>query len=164
MQRSLSILAIALAACVGLFFTGHRATEWLCMRHFARPADDLDWLRMRFGLSDGELTRVRQLHEGYLPICRQWCEQIDARKQELLTALRSSSNAAPIVEKKLLEIGTLRAQCHGSMLRHFREVSEVMPPEQGREYLAEMQRLTLGFHEQFERSMPGQQTAPHGHR
>ena len=29
------------------------------------------------------------------------------------------------------------------MLRHFHRVSETMPPEQGRRYLAEMRRLTL---------------------
>ena len=30
---------------------------------------------------------------------------------------------------------------------------KVMPPEQGKRYLAEMQRLTLGAHEQIEQSM-----------
>jgi hypothetical protein len=50
------------------------------------------------------------------------------------------------------------------MLQHFREVSQVMPPEQGRRYLAEMQRLTLGFHEQIERTMSPAATDPHGHR
>jgi len=39
------------------------------------------------------------------------------------------------------------------MLQHFTEVSQTMPPEQGRRYLAEMQRLTLGLHEQTEPSM-----------
>jgi hypothetical protein len=50
------------------------------------------------------------------------------------------------------------------MLQHFREVSQVMPPEQGRRYLAEMQRLTLGFHEQFEDTMSPEAPSPHGHR
>ena len=39
------------------------------------------------------------------------------------------------------------------MLQHFAEVSQTMPPEQGRRYLAEMQRITLGLHEQTEQSM-----------
>ena len=30
------------------------------------------------------------------------------------------------------------------MLQHFLTVSQVMPPEQGQRYLAEMKRLTLG--------------------
>ena len=39
------------------------------------------------------------------------------------------------------------------MLQHFIAVSQAMPPEQGRRYLTEMQRLTFGFHEEIEKSM-----------
>jgi hypothetical protein len=49
------------------------------------------------------------------------------------------------------------------MLGHFYEVSQAMPPEQGRRYLAEMQRLTLGFHEQIENTMSPDSSSPHGH-
>jgi hypothetical protein len=115
-------------------------------------------------LNDAELARVRQLHDGYLPICREFCERIDARKRELQALLASPANANATVEQKLIEVGTVRAQCQAAMLQHFREVSQVMPPEQGRRYLAEMQRLTLGFHEQIERTMSPAATDPHGHR
>ena len=54
---------------------------------------------------------------------------------------------------KLSAIAALRAQCQAQMLRHFVAVSEAMPPEQGRRYLAEIKRLTLGSHEQVEQSM-----------
>jgi hypothetical protein len=163
MRRSLLLLTAVVLAGAGVFTAGHRAVEWLCTRQPVRPGDDLDWLRIEFRLSDGDLARVRQLHEGYVPVCRQWCERIDARKQELQMALTSSTNAAPLVEQKLLEIGALRARCQAAMLRHFREVSDVMPPEQGRRYLAEMQRLTLGFHDQMEHSMSIRPPAAHGH-
>jgi hypothetical protein len=49
------------------------------------------------------------------------------------------------------------------MLAHFFEVSRAMPAEQGRRYLAEMQRLTLGFHEQIENTMSGGTSSPHVH-
>lgn len=58
----------------------------------------------------------------------------------------------------------LRAQCQAEMLQHFHEVSQVMPPEQGRRYLAEMQRLTLRFHDQIERAMPGNPPSAHEQR
>jgi hypothetical protein len=45
------------------------------------------------------------------------------------------------------------------MLDHFAAVSRAMPAEQGKRYLAEMQQLTLGAHEQTEHSMSGD----HGH-
>jgi hypothetical protein len=158
------ILVVLLLASVDLFLAGHHIAARWGVQMAARPADELDWLRLEFRLSDADLARVRQLHEGYLPRCRDFCERIEARKRELQSLLEAGTNAASALEQKLVEIGTLRAQCQAAMLQHFREVCQVMPPEQGRRYLAEMQRLTLGFHEQFERSMAPAESRPHGHR
>ncbi len=164
MRRPLLILVVMLLAGAAAFFGGQRLVAYWCVKHMARPTDDLDWLRLEFRLNDTELARVRQLHDGYLPKCREFCERIDARKGELQALLASPTNAATTVEQKLIEVGTVRAQCQAAMLQHFREVSQVMPPEQGQRYLAEMQRLTLGFHEQIERTMSPAATDPHGHR
>lgn len=164
MRRSLLILVVMILAGATTFFGGQRLVANWCAKHMARPTDDLDWLRLEFQLSEAELARVRQLHDGYLPICREFCERIDTRKRELQVLLVSPTNAPTVVEQKLIEVGTARAHCQAAMLRHFQEVSQVMPPDQGQRYLAEMQRLTLGFHEQIERSMSPAATNPHGHR
>ena len=132
----------------------------LCARHVA-GTDDLAWLRHEFRLSDSEMQRIRLLHEGYLPKCRELCERIAAKRSEVEAAVAGHTNAS-LAEQKLVELGTLRAQCQAQMLRHFEEVSRAMPPEQGRRYLAEMQRLTLGFHERFESSM-GEVHSEHRH-
>ncbi len=126
-----------------------------------RPADDLSWLRDEFHLSDAEMARIQKLHEGYLPKCAGMCAKIAAKKTELETALGGTTNINPVAQQKLAEIAALRAQCQAQMLQHFNEVSQTMPPEQGRRYLAEMQRLTLGFHEQTEQSMS--ESAGHEH-
>jgi hypothetical protein len=164
MRRPLLILVVMLLAGAAAFFGGQQLVAYWCAKHMARPTDDLAWLRLEFRLNDAELARVRQLHDGYLPKCREFCERIDARKGELQALLASPTNSAAAVEQKLIEVGTVRAQCQAAMLQHFREVSQVMPPEQGRRYLAEMQRLTLGFHEQIERTMSPVASDPHGHR
>lgn len=164
MHRPFLILVIMLLAGAAAFFGGRRLVAYWCAQHMARPTDDLDWLRLEFRLNDAELAGVRQLHDGYLPKCREFCERIDARKRELQALLVSPTTATAAVEQKLLEVGMVRAQCQAAMLQHFREVSQIMPPEQGRRYLAEMQRLTLGFHEQIERTMSPVATDPHGHR
>ena len=83
------MLAAVVVTGVGVFLAGHRLAEGMCAKHLARPTDDLDWLRLEFRLSEGELARVRQLHDGYLPVCRGYCERIDARKRELQEALAS---------------------------------------------------------------------------
>jgi hypothetical protein len=151
MNRSLVILlgTLVLGAALfgGSFFAGQRA----CL--MTRPADDLSWLRDEFHLSDAEMARIQKLHEGYLPKCAEMCAKIAAKKSELETALGGATNVNPVAQQKLAELAALRAQCQSQMLQHFIEVSRTMPPEPGRHYLAEMQRLTLGFHEQTEQSM-----------
>jgi hypothetical protein len=49
------------------------------------------------------------------------------------------------------------------MLRHFATVSQAMPPEQGRRYLAEMKRVTLGTNGLMEQSMSDHAGHEHQH-
>lgn len=162
-KRSLIIVLLALAASVTLLAGSFLITQRFCAKKAASSADDLAWLRQEFCLSDAEMTRVRDLHEGYLPKCAEMCQQIAAKKKELEIALVGATNVTTIAEEKLAELGALRAQCQTHMLRHFVEVSQAMPLEQGRRYLAEMQRLTLGFHERIEQSMSHPAAHEHGH-
>ena len=162
MKRPLGIVVLALLAVTATFAVSYLIAQRLCARHVVQ-ADDLDWLRQEFRLSDADLAHVRKLHEGYLPKCAEMCERIAAKKQELEQALAGQTNVTAAAERNLSELTALRAQCQTEMLRHFVEVSRAMPPEQGRRYLAEMQRLTLGFHEQIEQSMSGSAGQAHGH-
>jgi len=162
MRRSFLILAsllLASAAIVlGSFHLGARMGGGA-----GRTADDLEWLRLEFHLGEPELAKVRVAHEGYLPVCRSYCERIAAATAEMVQALGPGTNVPPLVDQKLAEIGALRAQCQAAMLRHFAEVSRLMPEPEGRRYLAEMQRLTLGAHEHLEHSMASPAGASHEH-
>lgn len=159
MRRALFILLGVLAAWVAVFAGSFYLGRQICVKQMANPADDLDWLRREFRLTDAEMARIRQLHEGYLPRCGESCLQIAAKKREIEGVLAGTTNISAVAGQKLVELGELRARCQTQMLQHFVEVSQAMPPEQGRRYLAEMQRLTLGFHEQIEQSM----SKPAGH-
>jgi hypothetical protein len=163
MNRSLVILlaALALGAAIfaGSYFTARHATVMCC----AKPADDLDWLRTEFSLSDAEMARVRELHEGYLPKCAAMCAKIAAKKSELESVLGTGTNLTAEAQTKLKEIGELRAQCQAQMLQHFITVSQAMPPDQGQRYLAEMKRRTLGTNELMEQSMSGETGHEHHH-
>jgi hypothetical protein len=127
-----------------------------------RSADDLSWLRDEFHLSDAGMARVRQLHEGYMPQCAKMCALIAAKNAEVQAALSNGTNITAGAQKKLAELGELRAQCQAQMLQHFITVSQAMPPEQGRRYLAEMKKITLGFHEEIEQSMSDHAGHEHG--
>ncbi len=161
MNRSLIILLGALVLCAALLNGSYAVSRRVCQNCMSKSVSDLDWLQQEFHLSAAEMARIQKLHEGYLPKCAGMCAKIAAKKSELETALNGPTNGNPVVQQRLAELAALRAQCQAQMLQHFTEVSQTMPPEQGRRYLAEMQRLTLGLHEQTESSMSG--TAGHEH-
>jgi hypothetical protein len=163
MRRSLLILFALVVASAALCFAAYRLAGHLSAARLAHSTDDLDWLRMEFRLDDPEMTRIRDLHNGYLPKCQEFCDRIAAKKRAVAEALGTGTNLTASVEQKLTEIAALRAQCQAAMLRHFVEVSQVMPPEQGKRYFAEMHRLTLGSHEQIEHRMSGDAPPAHGH-
>jgi hypothetical protein len=153
MNRSLVILLAVLVLGAALFGGSYAVSRRVCQKCMATSVNDLDWLRQEFHLDAAEMARIQTLHEGYLPQCAEMCAKIAAKKSELEAALGGATNVNPVAQQKLAELAALRAQCQAQMLQHFTAVSQTMPPEEGRRYLAEMQRLTLGLHETTESSM-----------
>jgi hypothetical protein len=90
------------------------------------------------------------------------CALIAAKKTEVQAALGNGTNVTAEAQRKLTELGELRAQCQAQMLQHFFTVSQAMRPEAGRRYLAEMKQLTLGSHETIEQSMTDHAGHEHG--
>lgn len=163
--RSLVILLGALALAAALFAGSYFVSQRACLTTLTRSADDLSWLRDEFHLSDAELARVRQLHEGYLPQCAKMCALIAAKNAEVQAALGNGIPQGGITagaRLKLSELGELRAQCQAQMLQHFIAVSQAMPQAEGRRYLAEMKKITLGSHQEIEQSMSDHPGHEHG--
>jgi len=161
MRKPALILLSAVVIGAALFGGAFFCARHICVQPMAKSTDDLDWLRLEFHLSEANLTKVRELHEGYLPICETNCRDIAAKKRALKRAMADGTNTTELLEQLQVEVSALRTKCQSEMLAHFEEVSLAMPPEQGQRYLAEMKRLTLGSHEQVEESMSG--TSEHGH-
>jgi len=145
MNRSLIIVLGAVALGVALFSGSYLVGQRLCQVCIAQPAGNLDWLRKEYHLNDAEMARIQKLHADYLSQCALMCQMVVAKKQEVSAALNNTSTVSPVVEQKLSELATCRAQCQSQMLQYFVQVSQVMPPAEGRRYLAEMQNFTLGF-------------------
>ena len=163
MKRSVLILITALvlgaSSFAGAYWVAPRASVMCC----AHPEDDLDWLRTEFHLGTAEMTRIRALHEGYLPKCAEMCAKIATKQSELDLLAGNGTNLTMDAQSKLQDIAALRAQCQARMMEHFTSVSQAMPPAQGQRYLSEMKRLTLGNHEQMEHSMSGNTGHEHSH-
>ena len=103
---------------------------------------ELAWLKQEFGLGDQEFARIRELHEGYLPDCARMCAKIAAANSELEQLILETNAVTSKISAKLAEIGHIRQECQTRMLQHFYAVSRAMPEDQGRRYLAQMQKLT----------------------
>jgi hypothetical protein len=129
---------VACAAYCLFYFAGTASHR----RLLASKTPELLWLKKEFGLSDTELARVVQLHEAYLPQCKERCRQIDELNRKLTQVVISSSQMTPEIERLLAERTKVRGDCQTEMLKHFFEVSRTMPVEQGRRYLAWVQERT----------------------
>lgn len=97
---------------------------------------ELAWLKEEFNLSDADFKQVSGFHAAYLPQCRDMCREIDAHNVKLQALLSCATNMTPEIAAALTESARLRSGCQTMMLRHFFQVSQAMPPEQGRRYLS----------------------------
>lgn len=97
---------------------------------------ELAWLKEEFNLGGADFARVSELHAAYLPQCRDMCREIDMHNVKLQTLLSGATNMTPEITATLAESARLRSECQTMMLRHFFQVSQTMPPEQGHRYLS----------------------------
>src|SRR5206468_5390072 len=104
---------------------------------------ELMWLKKEFNLSEAEFTRISALHAAYRPQCAERCRRIAAKNAELKSLLNQTNALTRDVESKLSEAAALRLECQKAMLKHFIEVSQTMPPEQGKRYLAWVEERTF---------------------
>lgn len=155
MNRSLIIVLGALALGTALFGGSYMVSRHLCQVCVTEPAGGLDWLRKEYHLNDAEMARIQKLHESYISECAVMCQTVNAKKQALAAALNNTTNINPVVEQKLSDLAACRAQCQAKMLQYFVQVSQVMPPAEGRRYLADMQRFVLGLQGVSQPSLTG---------
>ncbi|HXJ57587.1 MAG TPA: hypothetical protein VNU68_13080 [Verrucomicrobiae bacterium] len=136
MKKGLIILMLGLVAAAATYGCIYFVCSSSARNMQASERPELTWLRDEFKLTDAEFKRVSDLHAAYLPQCRERCVQIDQQSVQLQKLLAVSTNVTPEIERSLAETSRLRAECQAMMLRHFFQVSQAMPQDQGRRYLA----------------------------
>lgn len=137
----IALLGVACAAGGFIAFYGTRTAD--CRRLEAECGPELAWIKKEFRLPAGDFERVQKLHEAYKPVCAEMCRQVDEQNRELARLLQTAQGVTPEIETVLSRAAEIRKECQTGMLIHFFRVSQVMPPEQGRRYLAWMQAQTL---------------------
>ena len=154
MKRAWVVLIAGLLLAGAAYLCSYSAGRVSSHRLEGSGTPELAWLKEEFHLSDAEFSRIRQMHQGYLAGCAARCRHIDAKNVELRTLLAASNKVTPEIEKALAESARLRTDCQRQMLEHFYQVSQTMPPEQGKRYLAWVQGQTIlsDTHSQMQQS------------
>ena len=147
MRRGFTILALGVVASVVAFYCFYLLGTAMPRSWLRNHQPELAWLKHEFNLSDSQFARISQLHEGYLPQCKERCRQIEELNNKLTKAIGATTQITPEIEKLLADRARMRADCQAEMLKHFFEVSRTMPAEQGKRYLAWVQTQTC-LHEQ----------------
>ena len=144
MKRPWSILVLGIVLAVlaygGFYWAG--TANLHSLEQAQEP--ELLWLKKEFRLGDAEFDRICKLHESYYAACAERCRKIDEKNRHLSHLLASTNSLTPEMELAISDAAQLRAECQKEMLRHFYEVSQTMPAEQGRRYLAWVHGRTIG--------------------
>ena len=136
MKKGIFILVLGLVAAAAAYGCVYFACTASARSLQQSDKPELTWLKEEFDLSDSDLKRVSELHASYLPQCRDMCREIDAHNVKLQKLLSGATNVTPEITAAITESARLRSECQSMMLRHFFQVSQTMPQEQGRRYLA----------------------------
>jgi hypothetical protein len=138
MRRLVVILALAGLLGLGAYFLSYGIAR--CTFCQAPDAHDpSSWMRQEFHLSDAQYAQVKQLEAGYHPHCAMMCGQIDQTHLVLKNLILANETVTPEIEAALKKDGEVQEQCREDMLRHFYEVSQALPPAEGKRYLQIMQ-------------------------
>lgn len=138
MRRLVVILALAVLLGSGAYFVFYGIAR--CT--FCRVPDANDpssWMRQEFHLNDAQYSQVKKIDAEYYPHCSDMCAQIVQSHRALKNLILTHGTMTPEIEVALQKDGAVRQKCREDMLRHFYEVSQAMPPAEGKRYLQIMQ-------------------------
>jgi regulator of replication initiation timing len=143
MKKGATILLLGLLVCAAAFAGFYYFGTARCRTMMSQPQPELAWLKRQFKLGDAEFARITELHEAYLPQCRERCRRVEQLNEQLRQLLAQAGAVTPEIRTLLAERAKMRAECETEMLKHFLAVSRTMPAEQGQRYLAWVYQQTL---------------------
>lgn len=134
--RRLLQFALLTAAAAGIAL-------WIA-RESVRPRElppqeaGLMWLRDEYQLDDATFERIHALHRDYFRRCENMCRQIDAADRPLLWRGRRSGPPPADLPAQIASERALCSDCETAATKHLEQVAALMPPEQGRRFLADI--------------------------
>lgn len=143
MKRAIFILILGGGLALGGYWVSYLANTASRRAVLNSEAPELMWLKTEFKLSDEEFARISRLHEGYLPGCMERCAKISKINEKLEGLLAGTNSVTSEIEQAIDDAAQMRAECQKNMLKHFYQVSQAMPPEQGRRYFQWVKERTF---------------------
>ena len=132
-------LAAGLLGYACIYF--HATAAQRSIEQTKRP--ELAWLKTDYHLSDSQFAQVVQLHDAYYPKCVEMCRRINEQNAKVQELLGATNAVTSEIKQALTQAAQLRMECQAAMMQHFYEVSRAMPTEEGKRYLAWVQKETL---------------------
>ena len=131
----LSVVLIVAAGAAAWTYAYRRCCD-PDLRAAARAGDAEHWLRREFHLNDAQMAAIEKLQTDYAKECSVHCHRIMEAKEALM-ALESESNI-PVARLTTArtEVTQREAECRDAIRGHLRKVAALMPPAEGRRYLA----------------------------
>ena len=138
MKHALLLLVLAVLIGSGAYFASYAIAR---CTYCATPDhnDPSAWMHQEFHLDDAQYAKVKQLEEAYYPHCANMCDQIDQSHMALKKLIMANATMTPEIAAALKQDGDVQQQCRMDMLKHFYDVSNAMPPAEGKRYLQIMQ-------------------------
>ncbi|HEV2319890.1 MAG TPA: periplasmic heavy metal sensor [Verrucomicrobiae bacterium] len=143
MKRASLILIIGIALAVAGFASAYIVATCSAQSINRSANPEMAWLKQEYKLNNGQYARACELYAAYHPKCLEMCREIDAQNAHLKMLLAATNVVTPEIRQALAGQSELRAKCEANMLTYFYQVSQAMSPEEGKRYLAWMQRETL---------------------
>ena len=142
MKRLAVILALAVLLGSGAYFVSYGVARCTFCR-MPDTRDSSSWLRQEFHLSDAQYAQVKKLEADYHPHCVDMCDQLKQSHLALKNLILANGTMTPEIETALQKDDAVQQEWREDMLRHFYEVSQAMPPAEGKRYLQIMEAQAL---------------------
>ncbi len=136
MRNLLISVALVLAAGLAASTIVYRRCCDPDLHQAARTGDAEHWLRREFHLSDAQMAAIENLQIDYDKECSMHCQSI-IQANERLAAIRRAAKADPALlagAQRVLD--DREALCRDAIKAHLRRVAALMPPTEGKRYLA----------------------------
>jgi hypothetical protein len=120
-------LVVALAVWITLALVSYQVVQRVRPEKDALRHRGLTWLREEYHIPEDNFRQIVKLHEAYFARCDKMCA-------DLLEAHAASSRLAN--RQTAQQEHDLCEHCLNTMIEHLQTVASLMPPQEGRRFLA----------------------------